>query len=137
VKHSGRQWLVDLRWGLVRGLFLGALAVAPATVALAMGLASPSDGGIAAFVKRLGAYLAFGAVGGLLAGAFRPHLRVKRAATAFGAFLGVLGFLLLLLSGPSERGFAPSDLIFLLLGAGTGAILGWFAWGSFRRHGLL
>jgi len=131
------RWVLDLRWGLLRGLLFGAVAVAPATIALGMGLANAGDGGIAYFLKRVVGYCAFGAIGGLFAGIFRPHIQVRRGATVFGSFLGVLGFAVLRLSNPRESGFEPWDLGFLLMGACAGAILGWFTWGSFRRHRLL
>ena len=135
--RGSRRWSGDLRWGLLRGLFFGALAVAPATIALVSGLASPSEGGVSTFLKWVAAYCAFGAVAGVLAGVFRPQLRVRTGATVFGAFLGVLGAVSLILADPSESGFVVSDWAFLVLGAFAGAIVGWFAWGSFQRHGLL
>src|SRR5688500_722498 len=107
-ERDARRWGADLRWGLLRGLFFGALAVLPATLALVTGFASPSEGSVGAFLMRVAAYCAFGAVAGVAAGLFRPQLRVRKGATAFGALLGVLGAVALVLADPSQAGFVVS-----------------------------
>jgi hypothetical protein len=75
------------------------------------------------------AYLAFGAMAGLIIGLARPRLAQKSFAVIVGALIGALGFSLLMASADSRGGSRSTLIAFgALLGVLVGAFFGWWTW---------
>jgi peptidoglycan/LPS O-acetylase OafA/YrhL len=129
----------NISWGIRQGLILTGIVLVPGIVAFA--LSNDGDRTEAArFVKIVSSYLAYGAVGGALAGIWRDKLRRKSGAAGFGALLGAAtlpAFILFSDVRGSSAKFFVALLAIALAGAILGALVGWYAWDASRRHGRL
>jgi len=130
----------NILWGIREGLILTGIVLVPATVVFALNSSKQDTSDTIRFAKILTGYLAYGAVSGALAGAWRDTLRQKSGAAMFGGLLGAgtLGTLLLL-SRVWRTLVFPKSLAALAVAAGAGAVfgatIGWYGWNAFRRHG--
>jgi hypothetical protein len=115
----------DLAWGARNGILLAAIVLIPAGVAAA----SSSSRELGRFSLIASAYLAFGAIAGLIIGIARRRLAQKFSAIAIGALIGGLGFSLLLAFADPRPGSRVSLIASgCLLGIAVGGSLGWWAW---------
>lgn len=135
VKHDRQQLARDLRWGLRRGVFFSALFLLPETFAFLRRVPSNWKDAIS-FGKTVVLYLSYGVAVGLAAGFWRERVVTRTGATAFGAFIGTLTVvgMLLVLGANGGRFNARVDPLAVLMGAISGAFVGWYFWVAFRRH---
>ena len=125
--HPSR--IANLAWGARQGLILTAIVLVPAGIAAtASNTRERTD-----FLTVAVAYLAFGAVAGLLLGLARPRLGQKFIAITVGALIGGVG-MSALMAFADAPGRSRAQLVATgsLLGLGIGSFLGWWAW---RRIG--
>ena len=115
----------DIVWGVRQALSLTAIVLIPAAIASVR-----SDRReVQSFLSIAAAYLAFGAMVGVLLGVARRRLAQKRTAIAVGAVVGGVG-LTILMSFADPRGAPQAWLLTVgaLLGLLVGACLGWWMW---------
>ena len=123
--NSSRSRAADLAWGIRNGVGLTAIVLIPAGIASISG----AGGALRQFGVIAAAYLAFGAMSGLVVGLARGRLAQKSTAVALGALVGAVGFSLLM-GFADPQGSSRASLIAFgaALGVPVGAILGWWAW---------
>jgi hypothetical protein len=122
----------DIRWGMVRGLYLTALPLLPALIVFL--LEGPDQWWARAglmFVRIIACYLGFGLAAGAIVGVCRPLLRWREASILFGGALGAIGVALLMflpIDKPADRPAIDTTTVLFAAAIGVlpGSFLGWW-----------